>query len=163
MVHNFAVNGATALRASDTPYWSQPVYLEATNTNVDAVFIMLGTNDSKTLHWNNGHNSFSEDYYTLIKHFLSVDEPPKIWVGKNLPAFSDKWTINNHVIEQQVHPIVEKIAARLSIEIIDLHSQFINQPSLFSDGIHPNYEGGTILVNYLYSSITQYCIQIRCK
>nr|WP_136252843.1 GDSL-type esterase/lipase family protein [Ningiella ruwaisensis] len=144
-VLNFGVNGATALKLSNKPYWDQPEFDSSLASQADAVFIMLGTNDSKDENWRGGNNNFKIDYINFINAYKNLPQRPKIWVGKNLPAYADAWTINGDVIEQQIHPDVNHITVLTKTELVDLHKDFVNEHELFRDGIHPNVEGGKIL------------------
>lgn len=148
-VLNFGVNGATALRQSNKPYWTQPEYQSALKSNPDAVIIMLGTNDSKTENWKGGDNNFQTDYYDLIDSLQSLPSKPMIWLGLNLPAYSDEWTINGEVIENEIHPKIKDIAYMASVTLIDYHSMFDGKQNLLSDGIHPNYEGNKVMATKL--------------
>lgn len=163
VVHNYGINGATALKNSNKPYWQQPEMSVALNTKADAVFIMLGTNDSKTDNWQNGNNFYQADYLNFIAQFAGQANRPKIFIGKNLPAFSDGWTINGDVIEQQILPTVERIARLTKSQLIDFNSPFVGHPELMSDGIHPNHAGGDILVQKMTTTIEQYCQTSSCE
>lgn len=163
VIHNFGVNGATALKKSNTPYWLQSEFKAALDSKPDAVFIMLGTNDSKADHWQQGTNNFEKDYNNLIAKFANLPTKPKIWLGLNLPAFSDGWTINADVIANEILPIVKRIANNNQIAIIDLNTPFKNKPSLFSDGIHPNWQGGNVLAELLTNTILAHCQVVSCS
>lgn len=163
VIHNFGVNGATALKQSNKPYWQQPELSAAITLQPDAVFIMLGTNDSKTENWRNGNNHFQVDYLNLIAQFSSLPNRPKIWLGQNLPAFSDGWTINGKIIEDDILATVKLISNMTKIDLVDLRTPFLNRPDLFSDGIHPNWEGGNELVKAVSFAIETHCIKTHCN
>ena len=148
-VLNFGVNGATALKVSNKPYWTQPEYQQALASSPDAVVIMLGTNDSKTENWKGGNNEFQTDYLELIDSLQSLPSKPKVWLGLNLPAYSDAWTINGEVIENEIHPLVKDVAYMASVTLVDYHALFENREDLMGDGIHPNYQGNKVMAQKL--------------
>ena len=145
-VRNYGVNGATALKQSDKPYWQQKAYTDAMTSQPDVVFIMLGTNDSKDHNWK-GAETYKADYYELVDGFQSLPSKPKVYIGLNPPAFSREWSINGEVIENEIHPAVKDISYQTSTEIVDYYSLLKDKKEMFPDGIHPNYDGGNLMVN----------------
>ena len=153
---NFGVNGATALRESDKPYWTQPEYQHAVNSSPNAVIIMLGTNDSKTSNWKGGDNKFTSDYEELIQVFHSLPSQPRIWLGLNPPAFGNEWTISPAVIKEEIHPKVKIIARKYSFKLIDYYRLFGEREALFQDGVHPTAEGNQIIAAELAKTLREY-------
>lgn len=151
-VENFGVSGYTAMKDSPKPYMGHLQFRKALEYQPDVVFLKLGSNDSKTNIWN--AEEFWEDYCTIIHSFLNLESNPEIFIILPIPAFNDKWNIQEDVIEDELIPILMDIAFELDLHVIDMHSPFINHPELTNDGIHPNAEGASLIANIVYDSYT---------
>ena len=63
------------------------------------------------------------------------------------------WGIMDTAIVNQINPIIEEVATRKGVEIIDLHSQF-NTPEWFlADSVHPNATGAKELARIIKEGI----------
>ena len=64
-----------------------------------------------------------------------------------------EWGIMDTAIVNQINPIIEEVATRKGVEIIDLHSQF-NTPEWFlADSVHPNATGAKELARIIKEGI----------
>ena len=63
------------------------------------------------------------------------------------------WGIMDTAIVNQINPIIQEVATRKGVEIIDLHSQF-NTPAWFlPDSVHPNATGAKELARIIKEGI----------
>ncbi len=154
-VTNFGVSGTTLLKKGNSPYWLTPKYKQALESKPDIVFIKLGTNDSKAVN-RPFLGEFKNDYEALIKSFTQLSSHPRIVLLLPLPSFkTDSNGIFDPVIKSKIVPFIQQVAYKDSLEVIDLHSLFIDKPELLPDGIHPHKEGAAIIANRLYKLLSQ--------
>lgn len=141
-VKNFGSNGATALVSGDHPYVKTSVYKESKAFQPDIVLIKLGTNDTKPHNWNK--EQFVADYQSLIDTYRSLESHPRIILLTPVRCFlTEKNTISPEIIEQQVRPLVEHLAWKNKLEIINLFNLFGNQweQPIMPDRLHPSSLG----------------------
>lgn len=152
-VHNFGVNGRTALQKGDYPYVETPSYQKALKSKPDLVFLMLGTNDSKIQ--NRRHLAdFDADYRALIRSFQDLESRPRIVLMLPPPSFlEDTSSIWDPVIRGQIRPIIQQIAYEERLELIDLYPHFVERPDLMPDKIHPSAEGASIIARRLHEAV----------
>ena len=152
-VRNFGVNGATLLKNGDLPYWNQDAYKKALEFNPNVVVIKLGTNDSKPQNWKY-KDEFVGDYIDLIKQFQALEARPKIWICNPVPAYSERWNISNKVITEEIIPLIDEIADKTSVPIIDLNSELSDKAGMFPDEIHPDAEGAKLMAEAICHTLT---------
>jgi len=152
-VRNFGVSGATLMKNGDRPYWNQDAYKKALEFNPDVVVIKLGTNDSKPTNWKY-EDEFVDDYIDLIEQFQALDARPKIWICYPVPAYSDRWSISNEVITEEIIPLIDEIADKTGVPIIDLYSALRDKAEVFPDQIHPNAEGAKLMAEAICHALT---------
>lgn len=152
-VHNFGVNGRTALKNGDYPYDATTAYQNALKSEPDLVFLMLGTNDSKSQ--NRKHlEDFTTDYLALIRSFQQLKSRPRIVLLLPPPSFrEDTSSIWDPVIQDQIKPVIQKIAYQEDLELIDFYPYFVERPDLMPDKIHPSSLGASIMARRLYENI----------
>lgn len=155
-VNNYGVSGATLLRQGDLPYIRQGAYTSAQTCNPDVVIIKLGTNDSKPQNWQY-KSSFVADYCTMIDVFRNLPSQPHIWICKPVPAFRESFSIRPAVIRDEILPLIDEIASRRNVPVIDLYSALLNHGNLFPDGIHPDAKGAGIMAQ----TIAPYLLGVR--
>ncbi|WP_121195539.1 GDSL-type esterase/lipase family protein [Mucilaginibacter gracilis] len=154
-VTNYGVSGTTLLKKGNNPYWINSRYKEALESKPDIVFIKLGTNDSKAVN-RPFLGSFKNDYNELIRSFAQLSSRPRIVLLLPLPSFkTDSNSIYDPVIKTRIIPLIQQVAYQDSLEVIDMHSLFINKPELLPDGIHPQREGASLIASRLYQLIRQ--------
>ena len=141
-VRNFGISARTLMNSGDLPYMNEPYWQDALAFNPDIVFVMLGTNDSKSYNWPH-KKDFEKDLKTMVAALKALPSQPKIYLCKPIPAVKDSWTISEKVITEEIDPILEKVARKEKLAgVVDLHAPFEGQTDLMQeDGIHPNQAG----------------------
>lgn len=152
-VRNFGVRGATMLKQGDLPYWQQPAFLDVLAYNPDIVIIKLGTNDTKPQNWK-FKDQFARDYADMIDRFSELSAHPRIWICYPVPAFSERWGINEFVIKNEVIPIISRVSRKAHVPIINLYQPLSGKPKYFPDDIHPNAEGAFLIAKEIYAALT---------
>ena len=149
---NFGVNGATLLKKGDKPYWKTGAFKAATGFKPHIVIVKLGTNDSKPQNWKH-KAQYAADLAALADHFASLPTQPKIWLCKPAPVYRDRWGINEKAVKGEVIPLLEGVAKKKKLPIIDLYKALSGIKQHFPDGIHPNAKGAEILARAVYQAI----------
>ncbi len=153
-VSNYGVSGTTLLRKGDRPYWNTSQYQAALNSLPDIVIIDLGGNDSKGI--NRVHlGDYEKDCADLIQAFRQLSSHPRIVLLLPIPAYlTDTAQIYDRVIVKDIIPRLQRVAYAEKVEVVDMHSLFVDKESLMPDKIHPNKEGATIYARRLYELIS---------
>ena len=161
MVKNFGHSGATLLSTGDTPYPKTLEYTNATTFVAGAgdgavvdVIIMLGTNDSKPSNWNGGDggthaDQFAIDLAALVDHFATLPTHPVVYLALPLDAMANTFTISGPVIHDQIIPVINQVAADKGLPTIDLNTPTMGQTGYFTDGVHPNDGGYTVVADVM--------------
>ncbi len=154
-VRNFGVSGRTLLKKGDYPYWETETYNNALLFKPDIVYIKLGTNDSK-LQNRIYLNEFEANYMELIANFKKQNGHVRIIILLPVPSFlNDSASIWNPVIKNRIIPVLQKIAYKTDVELLDLYQLFIDKQELLPDKIHPSSLGATVIAKRLYENVMQ--------
>ncbi len=152
-VKNFGVNGATLLKKGDKPYWNLRQYKAALALKPDIVVIKLGTNDSKPGNWKH-KAGYVPDYVELIKSFQKLASKPTVWICYPVPAFPGRWGITDKVMKEEVMPLIDEVAKKAGVKIIDLYSALSGKKEMFPDRVHPNAAGAQLMAKTIAAAIT---------
>ncbi len=154
-VMNFGHSGATVLKNTVNPYWKTKAYADALKSEPNIVLVKLGTNDSKGQN-RNRYDEFENTYKELINSFRQLSTKPRIILVAPVAAFSTDTTyISDPVLVNRIIPMIQHVAYREKLEIINLHPLFVDKESMFPDKIHPASIGASIIATRLYEAITQ--------
>jgi lysophospholipase L1-like esterase len=152
-VENFGISGRTLLSLGDKPYIKEKAFSDAMTFRPNIVIIMLGTNDTKPRNWKHKDN-FTEDYKNLVTAFDTLPSKPTIVLCQLVPAFPERWGINDSIIVEEVNPMIVKLSKELKLSCIDLHTPFENKAQMFPDLIHPNNKGANLMAWIIYEALT---------
>ena len=155
-VRNFGVNGATLLHQGDNPYIKTNEYKQSQDFLPDIVLIKLGTNDSKSQNWQY-KDEFLKDYQAFIDAFRGLNSHPRIILLTPLRCFTpENDPINSKIIAKEVRPLVEEMAYRNGLEIINMHSVMTDTwiPDLRPDHLHPSAKGAGMMALKIYKHLT---------
>jgi alpha-L-fucosidase 2 len=152
-VLNLGESGATMLKSGNKPYWHQKDFPNVFVFQPDVITILLGTNDSKGFNWN--AKKYESDYQNMIDTLRTLPTKPKIYLCSPPPAYSSVWEISDSTIQHAIIPIVNRLAEKNQLEIIDFYKGMANKSELFPDGIHPNNEGKKIMARIIADKILQ--------
>ena len=166
-VQNFGVSSMTFANkgpSDNMSYWNTQKFKDALASSPDIVVIELGTNDSKffinnciengqpTYNYNYGQyekEQLYKDYEALIDTFAHLPTSPKIYATLQPYSNNCGWGIMDTAIVNQINPIIQEVATRKGVEIIDLHTEF-NTPAWFlPDSVHPNATGAIELAKII--------------
>ncbi len=152
MVGNFGRSACTLLKNGDFPYWNESVYRSALNFRPDVVVIMLGTNDTKPQNWTY-REEFVGDYFELVESFRGLATRPRIHVCLPCPVFGEgNFDITAECLDECLY-LIQDLATRQSLGLIDLHSILCDKPQLIPDRVHPSTEGAAELAKAVFAKL----------
>jgi len=145
-VGNFGLGGTYLLAYQRTEY-----YQNAIRFIPDVVVIMLGTNDVRPLAWKNSKPNFVTDYLAMIKQLSELPSKPRIFICYP-PTITEPDGSEENILE--LIPLMDEVAKRTKVGIIDIHGAFKGKGELIPDKIHPNDAGQTIIATTIYKALT---------
>lgn len=161
-VVNFGVSSSTALKKgteSGRPFgWiNTDACRRAIEYAPDIVVLKLGGNDSKPDNWKYA-DEFEADYQDIIDTFKYLPSLPEIYICLPAKARCDDpsqiWGINEKVIIDEITPKIKKIAHANRLPTINLHDAYDGEEgSCYSDHIHPNDYGASLLAKKIASAL----------
>ena len=151
VVGNFGVSDSTLLIAGNQPYAQQKALSEALAFRPDIVVIQLGTEDTRPENWVHRKN-FTADYISLIRQFAALESRPRIWLCLPPAVRPGHVGINEAALCEQ-HPLIQQVAREEGLPVIDVHAQFVDQPALLPDGVHPNGIGALVLAKVVHAAV----------
>lgn len=152
VVKNYGVNAATLLKKGDKPYWKLSQYKAALAFQPNVVVIKLGTNDSKPKNWKH-KAEYVSDYVELVKSFQDLESKPTVWICYPVPAYPGRWGITDKVMKEEVMPLIDEVAKKAKVKIIDLYSALSDKKKLFPDAVHPNAAGATLMAKAIAAKL----------
>lgn len=169
-VKNFGRSARTLLNKGDNPYMKEQAWRDALGYKPDIAVIKLGTNDSKPGNWQHG-SEFEADLMQMIDSLCPLvpqlnkrgkptkkmvrSDKTKIYLCTPIPAYKSTWNISDSIITSAIIPIINKVAAREGLQVIDLHSQFNDTDGklMQGDGIHPTEAGAQRMAEIIAAAI----------
>lgn len=154
-VENFGYPGATMLKKGHKPYWEKSEFKKSQEFTPNIVIIHLGLNDQGNNNWPKYKDEFESDYLDMIAVYKNLPSKPKVIICKMTPTFSGHHWFEEGMREnfKEIQSKIEEIAAKASVEVIDLHEPLYRYPELFPDNLHPTKEGAKIISKKVYGAI----------
>jgi lysophospholipase L1-like esterase len=152
LVGNFGRSGCTLLKKGDFPYWKEPAYRNALGFVPDEVVIMLGTNDTKPQNWRY-REEFLGDYLELVESFRILPARPRVHVCLPCPVFGEG---NFDITAGHLSVYsdwIRELAARHSLELIDLHGILADKPHMIPDCVHPSTDGAGEMAKAVFAAL----------
>lgn len=158
-VLNYGISGRTLLSTGDYPYAEEKQYQHSRKVKADVYLIMLGTNDSKPYNWN--EEMYRKELSVFVKGYISLNHAPGVVLMTPPSCFADPnigvvgFDIDQDIITDKICPIVNEIAGKYHLQIIDLHSFTGIHKEWFADGVHPNEEGNRQIAAFIFREINK--------
>lgn len=141
------------MKNGNKPYWIQPDFIASHSFNPQVVVIKLGTNDSKAVNWDK-KEEFLNDYLSLIKSYQDLESKPTVYICRPVPVYGGgKWGITDEVVKNEIIPLIDSVAKKANVSLIDLYAALSGKPELFPDQVHPNAEGAKLIAEAVFSAI----------
>lgn len=150
-VRNFGVSGRTMLNHGDRPYMKEKAWAEAKAFCPNVAVIKLGTNDSKPRNWDKYSKEFGKDLQQMIDELKALPSKPTIYLCTPLQSSERKGkvsdnTIRDSVVVAGVIPVINKVAKKNKLKVIDLHPLIDPKSDMMQrDGIHPTSKGAALM------------------
>jgi lysophospholipase L1-like esterase len=151
-VKNFGVNGATLLSDSSKPYVAQGAWKDSLAFEPHAVFLMLGTNDTKLGEKLSGA-ALEADLKKFIANYRALKTNPRVFLLLPPPVFAKRWGINEKTLVDVVLPAIRRVGRATDCAMIDLHTPMQGSSSLFPDSVHPNATGAARIAATLHARV----------
>lgn len=135
---NVGVSGTVALDDRGYRYRSTDQYVIGKEFMPDIVTIALGTNDATTGMWN--ADQFRKDYTSLVLEYINLPSKPTVILSVPMSTFDIDEARRNNNINGTI-PIINEIAEKYDLEVIDMYSYTADHSDWFGDGLHPNDYG----------------------
>ncbi|MBP5712714.1 MAG: xylanase, partial [Prevotella sp.] len=153
-VRNFGVSAHTLLNKGDNPYMNRPEWKYALAFNPQVVVIKLGTNDSKPYNWQHG-KEFSTDLQQMIDALKALPAKPTIYLASPVKVHENPYQINDSIVANEIIPIINKVAKKNKLQVIDLYNAITDKKLFLSDGVHPNDKGAAEMAKVIADAIKQ--------
>lgn len=126
----------------------------------DFVLLQLGTNDVRIDH----DRTSADDFYNNMKQIISLlhrlrtrtGEKTHILLASIPPVLEDIpfpfAPESGKRVEEEINPLIQKIALEEKIPLVDNHSLFLQSPKLLPD-IHPSLEGYKALAQNWFNAL----------
>ena len=150
-VMNLGRSSTTLMQNGDFPYWSAKEFNNALAYKADIQIIKLGTNDIKLYQWN--PVEYEKSYQALIDTLLSVNPTTKLYLCYPIPVRKTQWEITDSLVTSGAMPIIDKIAQKNNLPIIDMYSLMKDKQELIFDNVHPDAKGTLIMAQYVAECI----------
>ena len=154
-VENYGVSARTLLRKGNLPYVNEQAWKDALDFNPNIVIIKLGTNDSKAANWKH-KEEFQGDLQSMIDQLRALPAHPVIYLVRPLVAAEkvvNEMSINNEVIEKEIIPIINKVAKKNKLRILDFREELNRDDLMSPDGVHPNKKGAAVIAQKVAEAI----------
>ncbi len=152
-VVNFGVSARTLLSKGDLPWRNEPQFQQAQDFKPDVVIIMLGTNDTKPHNWEH-KGDFYSDYSDLVDIFAKLPSHPCIYVCRPCPVPEPgNYGISEANVQREI-PLINKLAKKKGLGLIDMHAALEDHPELLPDRVHPNNGGALLMAEAAFVAVT---------
>lgn len=154
-LRNFGIAGRRLLDGADC-FKNEPEYQASLDFAPDVVFIMLGTNDIKSIYWTPNSSAqqqkYKEAYEDLIAAYREANPEVKIFVMTSPYLYTTVPEMDGSVLAEEVIPLQRQIAEENDCYLIDIFTVTSGMPELFPDAIHPNAEGYALIAETVYTA-----------
>ncbi|MCL1847675.1 MAG: GDSL-type esterase/lipase family protein [Coriobacteriia bacterium] len=156
-VLNYGLSRRSLLKETtkpNRPYTAEKFYGLSQEAQPDIVVIMLGSNDTRPENWDAAQYEKELEEFVLVYKGLASE--PTVYLMLPPPFYEPKTTHSNTILEDELIPLILRVAARTNVETIDVHSGLVNRPELFNkDGLHPTADGARVIAETVYGAITR--------
>ena len=155
-VRNYGVSATTMLLKGDFPYVTTSQYKESLEWQPDIVLIKFGTNDTKSKNWKY-KDDFMADYQAFIDSYRNLPSHPRIILLTPIRCFLPltDWDIRGDYVEQMVRPMIEELAYKNNLDIINMNNLLGNtwDAGLLPDKLHPSALGAGWMALKVYNHL----------
>jgi len=106
---------------------------------------------------------FQDGYDDLVKRYQALASHPKIFVSLPIPILNGQGDVPDQGVKtSDVLPLVNAIATKYQLPVVDFYQPFLNHPELFKQAPDPNSEGegehvtaagNTVMANAVFAAM----------
>ena len=137
------------------PYVSELAWKDALAFNPNIAVIKLGTNDSKAINWKY-KDEFQKDLQSMIDQLKALPAHPEVYLVRPLVVVGkveNERSINNEVIEKEIIPIINNVAKKNKLQVLDFREELNHKELMSDDGVHPNKKGAAVIARKVAEAI----------
>ena len=156
-IHNLGISGATLQAEGNNPYTASEQWQYAISHPHSIYIVMLGTNDTKPINWN--EERYAKQLDDMIEILLHLEWKSKVIMMLPSRIFINPSTgetvngMSNDVLVEKVHPIIRKVAKKHGLKMVDLYAITKDHPEYFEDGVHPGQIGNQKMAECIYEKL----------
>lgn len=151
-VSDFGVGGKSVIIRSGIAYINTSACQQAEASLPGTVVIMLGSNDTDPSLYQYISN-FVADYERLVRQFQTVSSASQIWLATPPRIYNNPYRLSNANLINGVIPRIGQVANAMGVQSIDVYSPTNGHPEYFTDGVHPNDLGASVIANVIHHAI----------
>ena len=152
-VLNYGFDNRTMQYEGNYPYTAEKMYPVTLEIRAKDYIVMLGSNDAKEVNWN--PERYERDSEDFLRRYVKISGKEHVIVMKPPKSFKrfgkDPFGIPDEKIAE-AGQIIERVAGKLGIRVIDLYAFTKDHPEWFVDGVHPNIRGNRAIAEYILNS-----------
>lgn len=150
-VRNFGIAGRKAMKGADC-FMNEPEYKASLEYKPDILYVMLGTNDIKTVFWAGSDigEKYKADYIELIESYKRANPDMEIFLMTSPYLYVTDPSMPGSRVEEELVPLQHEIAKLTDCKLIDVFTATKDKPEMFPDKIHPSADGYEYLAKFVY-------------
>ena len=91
----------------------------------------------------------------MIDTLRALPAKPTIYLCCPAKAFSQRFGIRDSIISTDIIPMVQQVARKNRLQVIDLYAITKDHPEIYVDEIHPNETGAGMLAKEIYRVLSE--------
>ena len=152
-VGNFGKTGFTLLKGTDKSYWNTTEYANSKTYDADIVIIMLGSNDSKPVYWN--EEQFKEDAVALVNAYQGLESNPEIIFATSPQCYRTTGDPITPDTVAAVYEVQKELITENGWKSVDMYALTADREDLYNtDKLHFTDEGYAYVAECMYEAIT---------
>lgn len=140
-VLNYGVNRRALQRAADLPYDATPFAAASVGADAQIVLIMLGSNDARGENWDAARFEF--ELAAFVERYRA--RGATVYLLTPPIAYENRLGVHWWIIEEEVVPIVRRVADALGVGLIDVFDVTRHSTTSHPDGIHLDARASAIV------------------
>lgn len=155
-VNNYGVGNQTVQNGMISSYRSRRAYGDSLTYEADIVVFMMGTNDSKPVHWTDGA-TFRSELETFLDSYSGARIILCTPATLHYPDGKTEGAANFHLypaVVDEIAQITRQVAAQRGYPLVDVHELTAEHPEWYAgDRVHPNNQGAAAIAGAVYQAV----------
>ncbi len=152
-VGNFGKTSYTLMKNTNKSYWNSAEYANSKVYDADVVIIMLGTNDSKAVYWNEA--KFKEDAIALVESYENLENSPQVIFAVSPQCYVTTGTDITKASVDRLCQVQRALIEEQQWESLDMYELTADREDFYhKDRVHFTDEGYAYIAQCVYEKIT---------